>query len=84
MTLKVVIEPGEDRGFVAHVPALRGCWTQGATREEVLANIREAIQGWLEAQQDKPEHAARAAAGCGTGDGVRQWRSSPVISGRKA
>lgn len=53
MVLKVIIEPGEDRGFVAHVPALRGCWSQGASRDEALANIREAIEGWIEAEQDK-------------------------------
>ncbi len=57
MKLKVIIEPGEDRGFVARVPALKGCWTQGATRTEVLDNIREAIEGWLEAEQDKVESA---------------------------
>ena len=55
MTLNVVIERGEDSAFVAHVPALRGCWSQGKTREEVLANIRDAIEGWLEAEQDKGE-----------------------------
>ena len=60
MTLKVVIEPGEDRGFVAHVPALKGCWSQGATREEALANIREAIEGWLETEQDKGEQQVGA------------------------
>ncbi len=57
MTLKVIIEPGEDGGFVAHVPALRGCWSQGATREAALSNIREAIEAWLEAEQDKTERA---------------------------
>ena len=55
MLLKVFIEPGEDRGFVAHVPALRGCRSQGSTRDEALRNIREAIEGWLEAEQDKSE-----------------------------
>jgi predicted RNase H-like HicB family nuclease len=55
MTLKVIIEPGEDRGFIAHVPALKGCWSQGNTRAETLANIREAIEAWLEAEQDKSE-----------------------------
>ncbi|MFY9233188.1 MAG: type II toxin-antitoxin system HicB family antitoxin [Fimbriimonadaceae bacterium] len=55
MKLKVVIEPGEQSGFVAHVPALPGCWSQGATREEALDNIREAAEGWLEAQQDRME-----------------------------
>jgi predicted RNase H-like HicB family nuclease len=55
MTLKVVIGPGEDRGFIAHVPALKGCWSQGNTRAETLTNIREAIEAWLEAEQDKSE-----------------------------
>ncbi|MGD0769640.1 MAG: type II toxin-antitoxin system HicB family antitoxin [Tepidisphaeraceae bacterium] len=55
MILKVIIEPGEDRGFVAHVPALKGCWSQGNTRAEALTNIREAIEAWLETEQDKSE-----------------------------
>ena len=55
MKLKVVLEPGEDSGFVAHVPALKGCWSQGATRQEALNNAREAIEAWLEVEQDKSE-----------------------------
>ena len=55
MTLKVIIRPGEDRGFIAHVPALRGCWSQGSTREEVLVNVREAIEVWLDVEQDKAD-----------------------------
>jgi len=61
MKLKVVIEPGEDSGFVVHVPALRGCISQGDTREEAMANIREAIEGWLEtANEMQDEHVGRA------------------------
>jgi predicted RNase H-like HicB family nuclease len=55
MVLKVVIEAGEDKGFVAHVPALRGCWSQGDTRGDALNNIREAITAWLETEQDKTD-----------------------------
>ena len=44
MNIKVVIEPGEDGHIVAHVPALKSCWSQGKTREEALDNIREAIE----------------------------------------
>ncbi len=55
MKFKVVTEPGDQSGFVAHVPALPGCWSQGTTREEAIANIREAAEGWLEAQQDRIE-----------------------------
>lgn len=61
MELKVIIQPGEDSGFVAHVPALRGCWSQGVTRQEAIANIREAVAGWLEAEQDKTQYQTAAA-----------------------
>ena len=60
MKLNVVIEPGDDSGFVAHVPALRGCWSQGATRDEAIENIREAIEAWLEVEQDKAERSGSA------------------------
>ncbi len=48
MRIKVVVEQGEDGYFVAHCPALKSCWSQGRTREEALANIREAIDLYLE------------------------------------
>lgn len=48
MNIKVVIEPGEDGYFVAHVPALKGCWSQGKTREEALINIKEAVDLYIE------------------------------------
>jgi predicted RNase H-like HicB family nuclease len=43
MNIKVIVEPGEDGYFVAHVPSLKSCWSQGKTKEEALKNIREAI-----------------------------------------
>ncbi len=48
MNIKVIVEHGEDGYFVAHVPALKSCWSQGKTREEALENIREAIDLYLE------------------------------------
>ena len=48
MTLQVIVERGEDGYFVAHCPSLKSCWSQGKTREEVLKNIREAIDLYLE------------------------------------
>jgi len=48
MNLKVIIENGEDGYFVARVPSLKGCWSQGKTRDEALQNIREAIELFLE------------------------------------
>lgn len=48
MKYRVLIEPDEDGVFVASVPALPGCVSQGSSRDEALANIREAIGGYLE------------------------------------
>ena len=48
MKFRVIIEQDEDGIFVAHCPALPGCISQGATREEAQANIKEAISGYLE------------------------------------
>jgi len=46
---QVVIYPDhEDGGWVAEVPSLPGCVSQGETREEALANVREAIDTWID------------------------------------
>lgn len=47
MKLRVTIEPDEDGVFVAACAALPGCVSQGKTRDEAMANIRDAIQGYL-------------------------------------
>jgi len=54
MNLKVCIEEGEDGYFVASVPALKGCWSQGRTRDEALKNIKEAVELYLEAEEMAP------------------------------
>lgn len=48
MILKAIIHDAEEGGFWAEVPALPGCVTQGESIEEVTANLREAIDGWLD------------------------------------
>jgi predicted RNase H-like HicB family nuclease len=48
MTVRVVIESGEDGYFVVHCPSLKTCCSQGKTREEALTNIKEAILLYLE------------------------------------
>lgn len=58
--MKVLVYGGEDGYFVAECPALPGCASQGRTREEAIANIREAIEGWLEVQEERGAEAARA------------------------
>lgn len=45
---EVIIYPGEDGYWVAECPSLPGCISQGKSKEEVIANIREAIAGWIE------------------------------------
>jgi predicted RNase H-like HicB family nuclease len=44
---RVIIEQDEDGVFVAECPSLPGCVSQGHTRAEAVANIREAIEGYL-------------------------------------
>ncbi len=48
MQYRVLIEPDEDGVFVAEVPALPGCISDGKTREEAIANIKEAIVAYVE------------------------------------
>jgi predicted RNase H-like HicB family nuclease len=52
MKLRVVLEPSDEGGFTAIVPALPGCLSEGDTRDEALANIQEAIQLYLEPVDD--------------------------------
>ena len=47
----VVVERDEDGLYVASVPLLQGCYTQGGTYEEVLENIKDAIRLHIEARQ---------------------------------
>ena len=49
MKFTVIIEKGRESGFVAHCPALKGCVSQGADKEETVANIKEAIEVYVEA-----------------------------------
>lgn len=44
---QVVIYPGEDKYWVAECPSLPRCISQGNSKEEAIANIREAIEGYI-------------------------------------
>ncbi len=55
MQYRVLIEPDEDGVFVAEVPSLPGCISQGKTRAEALANVKEAIAVYLESLQKHGE-----------------------------
>jgi len=52
VTLKVLIHKAEEGGYWAEVPALPGCVSQGETMDEVRTNVREAIEGWLLAEEN--------------------------------
>src|SRR4030066_467879 len=49
---RVIIESDEDCVLVAKVPDLPGCATEGKTREELMKNVKEAIQAYLEALKE--------------------------------
>jgi predicted RNase H-like HicB family nuclease len=48
MKIRAIIHPAEEGGYWAEVPALPGCITEGDTMEEVVANLKDAIEGWLD------------------------------------
>ena len=52
MRYRVLIEQDEDGVFVAEVPSLPGCVSQGGTREEAVSNVREAISLYLESLEE--------------------------------
>jgi len=52
MNLRVILEPSDEGGYTALVPALPDCISEGNTREEALRNIREAIELYLEPVDD--------------------------------
>jgi predicted RNase H-like HicB family nuclease len=60
MKLRVLFHPAEEGGFWAEVPALPGCVSEGETFAETLANVREAAQGWLEADTERAQSDAQA------------------------
>ena len=49
---QVIIYPGEDGYWVAEVPSLPGCISQGRTKEEALNNTKEAIQAYIDALKE--------------------------------
>ena len=55
MIRRVLLYPGEDGFIVAEVPSLPGCISQGRTRDEALANVREAITLHVEVLRERGE-----------------------------
>lgn len=48
MRIQVILEPSDEGGYTAYVPALPGCISEGETVDEAMANVREAIDLYLE------------------------------------
>lgn len=59
MVYTVVLRRGEVRGYVVECPAIPGCVSQGRTKREALANIKDAIVGCLAVLNERAEHAQR-------------------------
>ncbi len=55
MKYTVIIEQGHESGYVAYAPALRGCVSQGETKQEALKNIKEAMEAYIEARRSLGE-----------------------------
>jgi predicted RNase H-like HicB family nuclease len=55
MKIKIVVHPADEGGYWAEVPALPGCATQGETMDELMTNLREAIEGCLSIEVSPPE-----------------------------
>ncbi len=51
MKYKIALQKS-DEGYSVSVPGLPGCWSQGATEEEALANIQDAIREYLAAREE--------------------------------
>jgi predicted RNase H-like HicB family nuclease len=56
MKLRIALYPSAE-GFAVCVPSLPGCWSQGATEEEALANIAIAVREYLDAEVEPTEGA---------------------------
>ena len=52
MKLTIILEPSDEGGYTAFVPALPGCISEGDNRDQALKNIREAIELYLEPVDD--------------------------------
>jgi len=53
MKVNVILEEQKEGGYTVYASSLKGCISQGATREEALKNIKEAIELYLEADVDE-------------------------------
>lgn len=55
MKIRIVVHEAEEGGYWAEVPAIPGCATQGETMDELMGNLREAIEGCLSIEVSAPQ-----------------------------
>lgn len=79
MKFTITLDRDEDGAWVVECPAIPGCVSQGATRDEALVNIRDAIKACLEVRAER--HAADHRDATSRGD--RLMARLPVLSGRQ-
>ena len=61
MKYRVLLQLDDDGAWVAEVPALPGCVSQGRTREEAVVNVREALAAYLRSEDSPLREAATSA-----------------------
>jgi predicted RNase H-like HicB family nuclease len=59
LRVKVVVHEAEEGGYWAEVPAIPGCATQGETLDELMKNVREAVEGCLSVDVEEPKRTDR-------------------------
>ena len=78
-TYQIVVHHAAVGGYWAEVPALPGCVSQGETREELQANIQEAIAGYLEVMREDGRRRRRGADGVLAVQGGPAMRRSALV-----
>jgi predicted RNase H-like HicB family nuclease len=53
LKIKIVLEPAEEGGYTVYVPSLPGCISEGDTFDEAAKNIKEALELYLEPDEDE-------------------------------
>ena len=62
MKIKAIVHGADERGYWGEVPAIPGCATQGETMDELMASLREAIEGCLPVDVEEPKPGGRQHA----------------------
>ena len=73
MTIKVILEEGADGYIIAECPQIPGCMSQGKTKEEALANIKNAVQACLKVMMEDMIAASTVPAATWATEGAEVW-----------